>query len=101
MKRKIITPKQKATVALTALKGLQSPGQIASTFKVHPTQIKKWKTQAEENLDKLFTDKRTKEGQELEKLIQYLYQVIGQRDIEIDWLKKKLHLDTPTETFSD
>lgn len=94
MNRRTFTPQQKATVALTALKGLKPLSQIASTFQVNPTQIKQWQKQAEEGLTALFTDKRKKENKEQEQLISELYKLVGQRDIEIDWLKKKLHIDS-------
>jgi transposase len=94
MQRRTFTPQQKATVALIAMKGVKSLSQIASTFQVNPTQIKHWQKQAEEGLAALFTDKRKKENKEQEQLISELYKLVGQRDIEIDWLKKKLHIDS-------
>ena len=88
--KKSFSPQQKATVALVALKGLQSTSQISSTFGVHTTQINMWKKQAEESLERAFTDKRTKEGKTNEQLIKELYQLVGQRDHELAWLKKSL-----------
>lgn len=88
--KKSFSPKQKATVALMALKGTQSINQISGTFGVHPTQISAWKKQAEESLERAFTDKRTKEGKTRDQLIRELYQLVGQRDAELEWLKKSL-----------
>ena len=88
--KKSFSPQQKATVALVALKGLQSTSQISSTFGVHTTQINMWKKQAEESLERALTDKRTKEGKTNEQLIKELYQLVGQRDHELAWLKKSL-----------
>ena len=88
--KKSFSPQQKATVALMALKGVQSASQISSTFGVHTTQINTWKKQAEESLEHAFTDKRTKEGKTNEQLIRELYQLVGQRDHELAWLKKSL-----------
>ena len=47
----------------------------------------------QENLSALFTDKRRKEGKPERELIDELYRVIGQRDIELGWLKKKFQLE--------
>lgn len=88
--KKSFSPQQKATVALLALKGLQSTSQISSAFNVHTTQINSWKKQAEESLERAFTDKRTKEGKTNEQLIKELYQLLGQRDVELAWLKKSI-----------
>lgn len=88
--RKVFTPKQKAEVALAALKGEQTTAQIASTYEVHPTQIAAWKKQALEGMTEVFSDKRKKENQDQDKLIEELYKTVGQRDIELAWLKKKL-----------
>ena len=41
--KKIFTPDQKADVAIAAIKGIQTTGQISSAFEVHPTQIGLWK----------------------------------------------------------
>jgi transposase len=88
--KKSFSPQQKATVALLALKGLQSTSQISNTFGVHATQVNAWKKQAQESLEHAFTDKRTKEGKTNEQLIKELYQLLGQRDVELAWLKKSL-----------
>jgi len=93
--RKTFTPSQKVHVALAALKGAQSIAQIASENEVHPTQVKQWETIAKEGLPSLFTDKRKSESKDLQDKIDQLYKIIGQRDLELDWLKKKLYLDTP------
>ena len=92
--RKTFTPNQKAHVAIAALKGNQTISQIASENEVHPTQIKQWETIAKEGLPTLFVDKRKSEYKDLQDKIDQLYKIIGQRDSELDWLKKKLHLDS-------
>ena len=88
--KKTFTTEQKAAIALAALKGEQSTGQIASAFEVHPTQVGFWKKQAMEGLKAIFSDKRKKENKEHEQLIAELYQTIGKRDMELSWLKKKI-----------
>lgn len=92
--KKQFTPVQKANVVLAILKGDKTVAQISSLFQVHPTQIKQWEKIAKEGLSSLFTDKRKREDKEKDDLIDELYKLIGQRDTELDWLKKKLHLNT-------
>ena len=88
--KKVFTPKQKADVALAAIKGDQTINQLSSIFEVHPTQIANWKKIALESLPNVFTDKRSKENLSQEKLIEELYRQIGKSKVELDWLKKKL-----------
>ena len=91
--KKVFTPQQKAAVALEAIKGDRTVNQIASAYEVHPSQIQSWKKIVQENLSALFTDKRRKEGKPEQELIDELYRTIGQRDIELGWLKKKFQLE--------
>ena len=93
--RKTFTPNQKANIATAVLKGQQSIAQIASENEVHPTQVNQWAKIAKDGLQLLFTDKRKDEFKELRDKNEQLYKIIGQRDFELDWLKKKLHLDAP------
>jgi len=97
-KAKTFSPQEKARVALAALKGEKTMTQIASDYQVHPTQIGLWKKQALDNLAELFKDNRKKEKQtefERRQQLDNLYKVIGQRDIELDWLKKKFSVSDP------
>jgi len=99
--KKVFTPQQKAAVALEALKGARSIAEIASLHEVHPTQIKNWKQQAQEYFPGIFTDKRTKEGKTQERLIDELYRLLGRREAEVAWLKKKLQLELPPAGIPD
>ena len=91
--KKVFTPQQKAAVALAAIKGDKTTSQIASDYQVHPTQVQQWKKILLGNMSAIFTDKRSTEGKAEQQLIDELYRTIGQRDIELGWLKKKLHLE--------
>jgi len=91
--RKTFSPAKKVAVVLDCLRSQKTINEISSEHEVHPTQIHEWKTQALEAMPSLFTDKRTKDGKTEERLINDLYQIIGQRETELAWLKKKLHLD--------
>ena len=89
------SPQEKAMVALAALKGDKTTAQISSNHQVHPTQIGLWKKQAIDNLSELFKNNRKKEKQkeaDHQSELENLYKIIGQREIELDWLKKKLSI---------
>jgi len=90
--KKVFTPQQKAFIALEAVKGDKTISQIASIHEVHPTQVQQWKKIVSENVSSLFSDKRRKEGKSEQQIIDELYRIIGQRDMEIAWLKKKLQI---------
>lgn len=92
--RKLFTPHQKAQAALEAIKEIKTTNQIASQHEAHPTQIGLWKKRVLRETHILFTDKRNPENKSKDELIERLYKIIGQRDTELDWLKKKLHLES-------
>lgn len=93
---KKLSSKQKASIVLAALRG-EKISQLSSDYQVHPNQIGKWKKLAENELEILFADKRKKENHSRERIIDELYRTIGQREIEISWLKKKYKLELPRE----
>lgn len=82
----------KARVALESLKEEKTITQLSSDFGVHPTQINKWKQQLKEGISDIFTDGRHKRDADQDQLIEQLYQQVGKKEIEIDWLKKKIAL---------
>ena len=93
--KKHFSPDYKAKVALEALKGAKSPAEIASTYSVHATQVGFWKRRLLEGASTLFSGKQKNEKEDTEKLIGELYKVIGQRDTELEWMKKNMRtLDT-------
>ena len=92
--KKTIPPDLKGKIALEAIKGVKPLTQIAQEYEVHPNVIGQWKKIVQENIRILFTDKRTKEARDKDDLIDQLYRTVGQRDIELAWLKKKLHLES-------
>ena len=80
----------KAKVALEAIKGLNTTAEISSEFSVHPTQIAKWKKELREGLPEIFAGKKSQQEKDKDRLIEELYKQIGQTEVEIKWLKKKL-----------
>jgi transposase-like protein len=93
--RRQFTPTQKAAVALAALKGDKTINQIAAQFEVHPTQVKQWRDTGKTALPEAFTDKRKRGNGEAvtatQSQVDELHRVIGVRDAELEWLKKKIH----------
>jgi len=82
----------KATVALEAIKGEKTLAEISSEYKVHPSQINKWKRKALDELPEIYSDKRKKETVEVSKREDELLKQIGQLTMELEWLKKKSSL---------
>jgi len=80
------------TIALEALRERQTLSEIAQKYEVHPTQVSVWKKEAQEHLGDLLGDKRRQQQEDAEQsqLIERLYQQIGQLQVELNWLKKKI-----------
>lgn len=93
--RRQFTPEQKARVAFAALKGDKTINQIASEYEVNPTQVKLWRDAAKAAIPEAFADKRkaATKAADSQKRIDELHRVIGVRDAELLWLKKKIHGD--------
>jgi transposase len=91
--RRQFSAEQKAAVALAALKGDKTINQIASENEVNPTQVKLWRNAAKASMADAFADKRntTVKAADIQKQIDELHRVIGVRDAELEWLKKKIH----------
>ena len=88
--RKRFSKEFKAKVALEAIKGLKTSAEISSEYAVHPTQIAQWKKELCEGLPEIFAGKKSAQEKDKDLLIEELYKQIGQTQVEIAWLKKKL-----------
>jgi transposase-like protein len=86
--KKQFTPKEKAAVALEAIREIKTTSQVASEYQVHPIQVGVWKKQLLTSSPKIFSEKSERNDQQ--KTIDELYKIIGQREAELAWLKKKL-----------
>ena len=85
------TAEFKTTVALELLKELDTLPKIASKYGIHPTQARRWRDIAKEGLQNIFTGKLPDtQLLEKDKKIEELTQLIGQKEIELTWLKKKV-----------
>lgn len=93
-KRKRHSAEFKAKVALEAVKGLKTAGELAREYQVHPTQISQWKRQLLDTLPEVFRNGKSAQEAASEALTASLYEEIGRLKMELDWLKKsaaKLH----------
>jgi transposase len=88
-KRKSHTAAFKAQVALAAVKGDKTVGELASLHGVHPTLIHAWKKQLVSNAEELFQNGAKSSNAEQETVQAQLYEQIGRLKTELDWLKKK------------
>jgi transposase len=79
-------------MAFLAIQGGETTSQIASKHQAHPIQVGLWKKTLSENAHTLFALERSeaKKIQELEGTVNDLYGLLGERDAELAWLKKKL-----------
>lgn len=98
--RKRYSSQQKAQIVLEVLKEEQTLAQIASTYAVHATQLRKWRAQALAGLPRLFDDAqkalRELEAQQAQER-QALYAEIGRLTTQLGWLKKKSGLDVQSD----
>ncbi len=78
----------KAKVALEALREVKTAGELASHFKLHPTQIRQWKSQLTKGAPELFARGAGAGVVDEEALIARLYQEIGRLKMEVDFLRK-------------
>ena len=87
--RKQWSDKEKARIALEALRDGNTLQQISQKYGVHQSQITQWKKKLIENAASLFSFKGEQKDNELEKENEELYKAIGQLKVECDYLKKK------------
>ncbi len=82
----------KSKVALAAIRGDKTVNELASDYGVHPVQITQWNKVLQEEDPGIFSRRRGRKQKEEEDLKAALYQQIGQRKVELDWVKKKAGL---------
>jgi putative transposase len=82
----------KAKVVQEMLKEEKTLGQLAAEYEVSTKQLGRWKSQALENLPRLFEPEAEK-MQQHEQQVQELYAEIGRLTTELSWLKKKSGLN--------
>lgn len=75
-------------MALEMIRREGESSQVCSQYQVHPTQARRWKAQALDGIESLFSTKQDSELKEKNELIEELYKQVGQLKVEHDWLKK-------------
>lgn len=86
--RRRYSSKLKFQVVLEALTGEKTPGQIAKAYGIHANSVGLWKKQFLERGPELFEAQGA--GQETEKRIAELEQLLGKKEVEIALLKNFL-----------
>lgn len=84
--------KEKAVIAIAAIKGELTAAQISSKYGVNSGQVSTWKKQLLDGAIDIFSGKHAKRDKSSDALIDELYKQIGQLSVERDWLKKKSDL---------
>jgi transposase len=87
-KRRRFTAEFKARVALEAIRGEQTIGELAAKHGLHPNLITTWRRQAVEGLASVFDGKTAERDQVRDTALKDLHAKIGQLVIERDFLAK-------------
>lgn len=83
------TAEFKLKVAIEANSSKMSINELASKYKVYPSQVAEWKKQLKDNAEKVFSNKKQKKSTDCTENVEFLQQEIGKLKVELDWLKKK------------
>lgn len=88
VKRKQHSADFKARVAMAALSGEKTLGELSSEFGVHPTMISTWKQELAKRASELFArgNKAPAVADDAQKVIDDLHRKIGQLQVERDFL---------------
>lgn len=86
---KKVNPALKAKIALEALQGQRTTAEIASQYGVHPNFVLRLKTEAAKNMISVFGHEENAQIKKLEKENEDLLNIIGEKERDIKWLKKK------------
>lgn len=92
--RTAINHHQKAQIAFAAVKGDKTITELSSHYQVHASKIEEWKARLLKGAPQLFAE--AAQGSKDQQRIEQLQKIIGERQEEIDWLKKKLPLSHPS-----
>ena len=86
--RKRFNSEYKLKVALEAIREKFTLQELATKYEVHPNQITQWKKEALTNMTSAFEKKAEKDDRQKDRQIAELERRIGQKDMELDFLKK-------------
>ena len=77
----------KAQVAVSLIREDETISELSSKYGIHPSVMRRWKKQALENMEGIFSDKIKKTEQNHEDEIKLLHTKIGKLTIEKDFLE--------------
>ena len=80
----------KAKVALAAIKGDRTVGELAGKYGVHPSQIHAWKKALLDGAVGVFESSSERDDKTNEVQVGELYRQIGQLKVENDFLARRL-----------
>jgi len=83
--------KEKAIIAIEALREGRTMGELSNEYEIHPNQIGRFKKRLLENAEQIFSKEVKNREKRLEEEKEELYKQIGQLKVENDFLKKKLN----------
>jgi len=87
-KRRNFTSSFKSKVALDAIKGDLTLAEISTKHGIHQSQVTKWKKQALDGMNTIFSNDPVNTQQKHEKDIKELHSKIGELLVEKDFLLK-------------
>ena len=91
VKRRQFTSQFKAKVAMEAMKGQRTIGELAGLYQVHPSRIAAWKKHLVEYSAMAFEESSVQgSDRSSPALMAQLYEQIGRLQVELSWLKKSL-----------
>jgi transposase-like protein len=84
----------KTKVVLQMLEGTKTLSEISSENGIHPTQLTQWRRTFLERVPEIFSlsDQNARKEKDWKVREDEFYKKIGQLQVELDWLKKKLNL---------
>ena len=89
-KRRRHSAAYKFRIALEALEGSKTIGQLSSEHEVHPNMIRAWKRQLLEDGPSVFASSGERKQREEELQEARLHEQIGRLKVELEWLKEKI-----------
>ena len=89
--RRQFTARFKFQIGLEALKELKTINEIASHYEIHPTQVKQWKKQLQDEGANVFNEHADKAQQVQAEVEANLYEQIGRLKMEVDCTPRFSH----------
>ena len=84
-----MTVNSKAKLPSKPFYGVRTIAEIASEYNIHPNLVSQWKKKLQQNAADIFATKKEKQAKKLYSEDDLLRK-IGQLNVEVDFLRKKL-----------